>query len=430
MGINRSVKYNFKLNFGIILFYRLILDISYIILISKVFIYEGFYLLINPLKLYESYLGLIFLVILYFFCVFKNISPSTYLLYIVFLFSYIPLGSFYGLTDNSRLFFYYCTLFWLFTFVFYKIIPKVKFISINSSKLFYFLVLVMNLIAFFLVYKYLGISLNFDLTLVYGLREKYIETKIPFAGYIFNWVGYVINPLLINYLTFKKNFLLLSLVIIWQFILFSQTGLKSFLFVPVLILGILWIYKKYGIRNIFRLTPLGLSFLILISILSYFILNDIWLSSLFVRRTLYVPARLSFYYYDFFSSHGPTFLSQHRIFEKLVDYPYHLDPPHLIGEVYFGTPKMGANNGILGDGYMNFGYLGIVIWGFIFVLLLKIYDSFTKEENKIIMLGSLAVFVNVFVNSALLTALTTHGFLILLVLTIFLPRGVSKIDKN
>ncbi|MEM3438046.1 MAG: hypothetical protein QXP55_05940 [Nitrososphaerales archaeon] len=271
--------------------------------------------------------------------------------------------------------------------------------------------------------------MNFNFSLVYISRERYIESKIPFAGYIFNWAGYVVNPILTSYLYSYKKWTYLFISLTLQIILFSQTGLKSFLFVYFLALVLLWINEKYGIKRLFHLTPIGLSFIIILGVISYWTVNDVWISSLFIRRSFYVPALLSFYYYDFFSKFGPTFLSQHRIFRALINYPYHLAPSHLIGEVYFRRPEMGANNGILGDSYMNFGFWGIIIWGFIFILILKILDSFIIEENRKIILGVVAIFANVFVNSALLTSLVTHGLLILLFLSILLPKEVKHEKK-
>ncbi len=419
---------SFKLLLGITL-YRLILDLSYILVISKLSSYEGYYLTINNFKLLESYLFLVFLSILIatFTSSRVKIFSSEYLLFLLFLFTYVPLGSLYALSDRSRVFFYYCTIFWFLFIVFYFNIPVFKLKSLQIPKYTFIICAYgINLITLFLIYRYLGISLNFNLSLVYDIRSKYIEARIPFAGYLFNWTGYVINPLLLSYSFDGKQWSTFMSSLFVQLLLFSQTGLKSFLFLPFLVLGVNWLYRRYGKNMLYILTVLMMSFVIILGILFYNLVGDVWSSSLFTRRALYIPALLSFYYYDFFSSRGPIYLSQHRLFGNLLTYPYSLDPPHLIGSVYFGSAEISANNGILGDSYMNFGFAGSILWSFVLVLLLKILDSFVGVDRSRLVLGVTVVFTNVFTNSALLTNLTTHGFLLLILFSVIMPKIETK----
>lgn len=428
----RNMKINlvssFKILLGIAL-YRLILDLSYILVISKLFSYEGYYLEINNFKLLESYLFLIFLSILMMILTSSRVKffSSEYFLFLLFLFTYVPLSSLYALSDRSRVFFYYCTIFWFLLIIFYYNIPVFKLKSLQISKYtFIICAFGINLIVLSLIYSYLGISLNFNLSLVYEIRSKYIEASIPFAGYLFNWTGYVINPLLLSYSFNRKQWTIFIISLFMQLLLFSQTGLKSFLFLPPLVLGVNWLYRQYGKKRLYILTILAMSFVIILGVLSYHLVGDIWISSLFARRTLYVPALLSFYYYEFFSLRGPIYLSQHSLFGNLLTYPYSLNPPHLIGSVYFGRAEIAANNGILGESYMNFGFAGSILWSFVLVLLLKILDSFVGVDKSKLIVGITVVFVNVFTNSALLTNLTTHGFLVLILFSIIMPKIETK----
>ncbi|WP_158301528.1 hypothetical protein [Dictyoglomus thermophilum] len=309
----------------------------------------------------------------------------------------------------------------------YYVFPIFKVRRVRFSKfLFLTCTILFNMAVLFLIFKYLGISFNFDLSLVYEIRSRYVESNIPFAGYLFNWVGYAINPLFLSYVFNKRQWLTFIFSIFIQLLLFSQTGLKSFLFVPILVLGVNWLYQKYGSKKLYLLTTLLIGLTVALGILSYFLMGDIWVSSLLTRRTFYVPALLSFYYYDFFTSRGFTYLAQHRLFGGFLKYPYSLNPPHLIGSVYFGTPEMGANNGILGDSYMNFGFLGAILWSFVLILFFKILDSFCDMDKNEVLIGPLAVFANAFTNSALLTVMTTHGFLILLLFSIIIPKNRIK----
>lgn len=409
---------------AVLLVYRLILDISYILIISNVFRYEYYTLNPNASKIFESYsfLIVIFILIKTSFKFKENILPSQFLLYLLFLISYVPFLSLYSLADKPRSFFYGATFFWiLVTFINY-IFTEIRIKQLRDSKFIYlFLTMMANLIGMFLIFRYLGFSLNLNLSVVYDIRSRYIEARIPFAGYLFTWLSYAINPIFLSYCFVNKKWANLMLVFFIQLILFSQTGMKSFLFVPFFVIGIAWLLNKRW--RIAYWIPFILSLLIVLGIFSYYIIGDVWISSLFTRRALYTPASLSFVYYDFFSKNGFTYLSQHHLFGSLLKYPYPLNPPHLIGLTYFNSPEMAANNGIIGDAYMNFGFLGFFLWSFVLVLILKIINSVSKGKDARIRLGVFGVSMWYLLNGALLTCLFTHGLIIAILFTYLLPGG-------
>ena len=273
-----------------------------------------------------------------------------------------------------------------------------------------------------MIYKYLGLSFSFDLTKVYEIRKVYTEMRIPLAGYLFNWSAYIINPIFFAFFLIKRKWIPVVLIVLLQIFLFSVTGNKTFLFAIPFVLVLMWIITQ---RNPLAYIAMGLIAMILLGMFSYWLIDDAWIYFLFTRRTLLLPAQLSFFYYDFFSKNGPTFLSQHHIFRDFINYPYHLSPPHLVGEVYFNRPQMGANNGIYADAYMNFGYAGFVLWGILLVIILKIVDSFSKNKDMRITVAAIAMPVIILGESALLTGLLTHGILLSLILLYLLPKERS-----
>ena len=278
-----------------------------------------------------------------------------------------------------------------------------------------------------MIYKYFGLSLNFDLTKVYKIRSRYVEMKIPLAGYLFNWVGYIIFPVLLAIFVKRRKWIYIASIIFLQILVFSTTGNKTFLFAPLFVLTLMWIFKK---KNPLAYLASGLVGIILLGMLSYWIIDDVWISSLFTRRTLLDPAQTYFYYYDFYSNNNYTFLSQQRIFQTFLDYPYHLDPPHLIGEIYYNNPKMGANTGIVGDAYMNFGFLGLLLWAILLAIILKLIDMFSKKKDISIGVSAIAMPAITIVNSGLLTNLITHGLLLALVILYLLPKKKAKQVSN
>lgn len=411
--INKSTIWAF---FSILL-YKLILDLSYYFIISKVWSYAKFGLHLSSIKLVESYFLLLMISVL---MPKSSTKLSNIMVWLLILLSYIPMLTLFGLKDESRIFMYSVTGFWLIVFLLLQM-SSVSLPSFKQGRIILFsLFVLLSLIVFLMIYRYLGLSVNFDLTKVYEIRTSYVKTGIPLAGYLFNWLGYIVNPLFFALFCIRRKWIFAGLTVSLELLLFSNTGNKTFLFALPFVLALIWIItRKHGLAC----TAIGLVGLILLGMLSYWSIGDVWISSLFVRRTMLVPALLSFFYYDFFSNNNYTFLSQHCIFRTFLDYPYHLEPPHLIAEVYFNKPQMSANTGVVGDAYMNLGFAGLFLWAVLLAVILKLIDNFSRKKDMKIAIAGIAMPTIALTNSALLTNILTHGLLLSLLLLYLLPKN-------
>lgn len=407
--------------FIFVIIYKIILDLAYYFIISPIWAYAKFTFQFNAVKLIESYV-LLFIVFLLIPKSSKKISSI--IIWGLFLISYVPMLTLFALMDESRIFMYAATFFWAIVYLIMRIkIPKLNIKKLKQSKIIRRIIFItIPVISFFLIYKYLGLKLNFSFVNEYEIRSHYISLNIPFAGYILNWSAIIIIPFLSIFFFIKKKWIPLILVLMLQIILFSATGHKSYLFITPFIFAISWIAsKKYPIKWML----LGLLAVVIISSLSYYLIDDIWLPSLFIRRTLFVPAQLTFFYCDFFSDHQFTFFSQHRFFRNFIDYPYHLDPPHLIAENYYNKDS-NANNGIVSDGYMNLGFIGMFIWAILLSFILKLTNRISDEKNIKLSIALVGFFVFTIISSALLTSLITHGFFLSLLLLYLLPKKIPQ----
>jgi len=334
----------------------------------------------------------------------------------------MPMLTIFAFMNESRIFTYAVTLFWMLVFILLQV-PSKSLPPLKQKKILLFsLLFFFGTIVFFMIYKYLGISINFNLNRVYDIRFQFVEKKIFLAGYLFNWQGYILNPVFLAYFIRRRKWIYATLILFFQIILFSVTGMKSFLFVIPFMLALMWITTR---KNPLVYIAIGLTAIILLGMLSYMLSDDIYISSLITRRFLLVPARLSFLYYDFFSHHDYIFLS-HSIFCFFLDYPYHLNPANLIGEIYFNSPSTHANTGIVGDAYMNFGFVGLALWSILFALVLKLIDSCSKRKDKKIAIAAIAMPVIILLNSGLLTGLLTHGLLLALLILYLLPKETHE----
>jgi len=324
----------------------------------------------------------------------------------------------YAFMDESRIFTYADTLFWKLVFLLLQT-PSISLPSFKQKKIFLFsLLFFFGIIVFFMIYKYLGISFNIDLIKVYDIRSQFAKKNIFLSGYLFTWQGYILNPVFFAHFIRRKKLIHATLILVFQVLLFSVTGMKTFLFAIPFILALMWIITR---KSPLVYTAIGLTAIILLGMLSYVLIDDIYVSSILTRRIFLVPAQISFLYYDFFSHHDYVFLS-HSIFRFFLDYPYHLYPPNLIGETYFNSPTMHSNTGVVGDAYFNFGFVGLAIWGILLAIVLKLVDSCSKRKDKKVAIAAIAMPVIALLNSALLTDLLTHGFLLAILVLYLLPN--------
>jgi len=419
-----TIRKSTLISFGAILLYKLCLDISYYCIISQVWGHAKFELHLNGMKLFESY----FLLLIIFFLMPKSSKKlSNIMIWVMILMSYIPMLTIFSLKNESRLFMYAVSGFWVMIF-FIIHLPSVQLVRLEQSKVIaYSFSFCLVIIVCLLIFKYVGVSFNFNLSKVYEVRSQFSAMKVPFAGYLFKWLCYIVNPLFFAVFWVKKKWSIVSVIVFLQLLLFSNTGNKTYLFALFFVFVLIWsLDSRYPLFYM----SFGLAVIVIIGMGTYWLFGDVWMSSLFTRRTLLDQPQQYFFYYDFFSKNVHTFLSQHNIFNIFMDYPYELDPPNLIGNLYYGNPKSNANTGLVGDAYMNFGFVGLVIWAIVTGLIMKIIDSCSVGVDLRIGVAVVAMPILGLINSALLTNLLTHGLLLAVLLLYLLPKKVWMFKKT
>jgi hypothetical protein len=146
-----------------------------------------------------------------------------------------------------------------------------------------------------------------------------------------------------------------------------------------------------------------------------------------------IPAKVSFHYYDFFSQNEHVYLS-HSIFKSFIEYPYSVPPAETIGHIHSSSGASGlrtwANTGIVADGYMNFGFAGIILWSVLLAVLLKIADAVTQSRNIKTTWAILLLTFYIMVDGAPLTTLLTHGLFLAIMLCYFIPKEKSKLNET
>jgi hypothetical protein len=206
---------------------------------------------------------------------------------------------------------------------------------------------------------------------------------------------------------------------------FGFTTHKQYLFLPFFFFGIYLVLKsRFPIQKIIA----GFVFLIAFTIIIDYFWFEVWAKAIIIDRFLLVPAQLNFYYYDFFSQNPKIFWTDSKwlLIGKIIDYPYSLPLPMVIGDTYFNNPETSANTGWIGSGYAHAGFFGMMIYAIIIGSIFKYLDFKAKILDKNFIIISFSPFiVSLFFSSDLKTVFITHGLFIYMIIL-----SMLKLDKG
>lgn len=398
------------------------LELSYRKFVNPVFEYSGFILDVNAVKYVEAWL--LYAVLLLLFP--KNLNKASDYLMAYMLFSFLtPLLVFYSLTNASRSHLY-IVLLAVALIVGLRTGRPLKLPLIRGGRIIAFGMLGLGIV---LVTSWMVLSgglnyFNLDLTQVYDVRRD-VGEAINYGpmGYFNIWATKVFGPVVLAFALWKRKYLLAIAVFALHVVWFGISSHKSVLFYPFLVV-FLWAWFRRS--RALALLPMAMSLLLAVSFLFYLLFSDILLGSLFIRRVFFVPANLTFSYYEFFS-HNQFVYWSNSITSSFIEYPYDMQPAKMIGN-YIGTESH-ANNSFLSTGYMHAGVLGVAFYGGVIGLLFRLVDSLAyKGIPGWVAVSAIIVPAHSLLTSVdLPTALATHGLGIAIVL-LFLLRSAN--DKR
>ena len=156
--------------------------------------------------------------------------------------------------------------------------------------------------------------------------------------------------------------------------------------------------------------------------------DTITFTSIVTRRVFFVPAMLSNVYYEFFE--GKFMLLSHSFLSPWFDNPVGMSPSMAVGQMYFGVQDLNANNGVVADGYMNFGIAGMLVWAILVGLAIALFSGLSEwVDGRIAFPLGLNAF-NTFIDGGFFTGLLTHGVLFATLLILFSPTILARPTKN
>ena len=388
----------------------ILLEYYYFSFVCRNYADYGFVLDFDLLKYLESKVFFIVLIVGSIFINKRSSFISALFLFLLLLI-YVPGHLIYSYSNGARSLFYS-------TITFFAILGFIAPLKINlltlqiPNNIRYYSLVIFTLLLTLPIFFDFRLNINtkvLALSDIYEVRKVFKSNASFISSYTFWWLAKVILPVMLVYSLIKKDnkIVLLSLVILIY--LFLISGHKSVYFTPILIFFYYHFGKDYNEKILLTMLFMLILFVV-INIPDLYIERPLF-KSIFVRRMFFVPALLNDYYFDFFKDNH-IYLS-HSIFSDFSNYPYDLQPAYLIGEEYFGKPEMSSNTGIVANGFMNFGYLGVVIYSVIFSLFLSILNSINMNRRYF---GLFIFFMFIFRGSAFFTTILTHGFWLVLIL--------------
>ena len=316
--------------------------------------------------------------------------------------------------------------------IFISLITRVRMFSFRSIPLIKqgLLVVVaisLLMVSFLIIWYFVsGVSFNLDLFRVYEFREANAETSdFGILAYTNNWTFQIFNMALFAIaLMYRRHFLAILIAII-QVYFFAASAHKSVLFFPFMIFGI-WLYFRHD--NSLTVIPMIFICVITLTLATFYVFDDLLLSSLLSRRIFFVPAHLMYTYFEFFSSNQYVFWSN-SILSPLINYPYDLPPALLIGN-YLNQDEMYANGGFIASGFAHAGVIGVFLYSLLLGFILRFINDATQDLLPLWFAVSLTAIPlrTVTLSSDLFTVMLSHGFVIVLFI-ILLVRS-KKYARN
>lgn len=350
-------------------------------------------------------------------------KPSDYLINFLNFSFLVPLLVFYSHANGDRLHLYFVLLSLSLIHIFRTGSLLVFCFVKNGEKLVKIILTVgVVLVSVWMVYSGGLTFFNLDLTKVYDFRGDVGDAiNIGIMGYFNIWATKVFGPVLLAVALWRKKYHFAVLVFILHIFWFGVSSHKSVLFYPFLITFI-WVWFRHS--RALSLVPLAMSFVVFISMLVYYYFDDILIGSLFIRRVFFIPAQLTFTYYDFFSNNEFVFWSN-SFLSIFVNYPYEKNTALVIGE-YLGITAA-ANNSFLSTGYMHAGIFGVIGYGILVGLLFKLIDSLSRDGiPPWVAVSCLIVPAQSLITSAdFPTAFLTHGIGVSLIILFLLRTSPS-----
>lgn len=395
--------------------------------VSRSFQYQGF-VIVAPVDVAKLLCVVLALVGLSLLLPYRLANPADYVVVGLFEIAFVPFCTYWLLSNQPW-------WQWLLTIIYWGVVLLVNRVRVHfptfyvkgAQNMMFLVARGLVLIGAILIVAGGHLTLRLPLSDVYGVRAIWASEGSWISTYLFPWLAHVLLPVLLVYAWKNRRFGELLLLGFTAYMLFTSTGMKSYLFMPVVTV-VVFVIAEW--RPLGSIVPIGLGFYTGAMLLLDNITGTIGWSSLGLRRVFFVPAHLTSVYLDFFAAHPVMRLSESVLLRGWLTSPYPTSLEHVIGTV-LGEPAMNANNGLVADGFANFGVLGALIWAVLLgVLLLCLRVVTEHHENRPEAWAVAAMWPDILVSCAFATSLLTQGLALGLLVAWSLPPEAPVVEHT
>jgi hypothetical protein len=416
------IKKEFLLNIGILLAIYISLEFYYSYYISDTFEYMGYVPDLNITNYLITKITFISLLVLSYTLYKKNTFLYAVYLLLVFFF-FLPVAILFSFSNFANGPFVATTFF----ICCFALSPYILF-SIPDrgipDKWKPALLLSISLLLFVPIACRYGIAMNLKtlrLSEIYETRQSFSESMDGWLNYFYHIEAKTLIPVTLIFFMLRKQYAIAVLCFFLLLYLYVISGNKLVYFTSIAVVFFYCTGRTYSskINNFFFLLLLLFAAFPLIDI---FILPEPILAGTFVNRFLFIPALLTNFYFDFFNGH-PFYFAETNLFNHFVKSPYDMEIGFLITREYWGAPMAYANNGIVSDGFMNLGYLGVLVFSFAFTALFGLFNSLKLHKGYF---GVYFSYVFLILSTPFLGCILGGGILVFIILGNFVLRASSQ----
>lgn len=364
---------------------------------------------------------------------------SGFMLYLTYLIQIIPITVIYEFANENAVYYnMICVSFLLCELLCGWGGIKTEYISIRKlSKLMIITCAAALIMLVLYIYKENGLPtlIALDIDKVYELRVSSLFQINKYASYLLNWMMAVIVPFLIAKTLNSKQYIKSGMLCCTALIIYLYTGHKSYLFsLPLVIICTVWARRRNFYKEIFITSCTAFFMLVMGACFSpVYRLKFEYIYSLLGRRVMMVSANNKFAYYDYFTKNPKMGLG--GIFPRwlinIPNYYENINYTHLISDIYYGKPDMRSNTGFIAEGYMRFGYAGIVIIFILLAILLIMIDKMQKRAGYIFTIGAFCYPVFMLTDTHLFDTVFFGSWMIVVLLLFFYsPEKKERNEKN
>lgn len=253
---------------------------------------------------------------------------------------------------------------------------------------------------------------------IYDVRS---ETKFSLLeGYLFNWNEKVFTPFFLSISLYEKRWFRVVITILCQLLLFLSFGYKLAIFSIgfILFFFILSVFqRKKIVLLIFGMLSISSLTMLVLNISETFMQNiGRLITGIYGMRALFLPAFLTFRYFDFFEGRSNLYFSEGIIGTILgIQSPY-VKPIALIMSEWVNGRGGSWNTGVVGDAFANLDFGGLVLIPILLGYVLILCDRVTWHIPNCVILSSSCMYPIYMHDNGFFTSLITNGLLLMIIL--------------